>query len=314
MSESKKGVWATACRGYESAGYPLLPLTRLFRGPLRWFYHRSPLLRHDSKRYLKPRLLTRLHALLVKDHPPDFAIYRGQLNFRSYGSEMSVQGYYVGEIEHHLVQFVVGRLRPGFIMIDVGAHHGVFTLVVSFELKKRGWPGHVYAFEPGPENYALLQYNLARNGLEAYATLSPTAVGSECGSSALLLNPRDNSDNRLELEGGRSALGGDKGANRQQVVVTNLDQFCDRLSEVHLIKVDVQGHEPLVLAGATRLIERHRPIILVEAVQGWPSTAQIRDFLVTHGYRIHGVSARAELCALGGPEAFVSWDWVGIPE
>jgi hypothetical protein len=54
-------------------------------------------------------------------------------------------------------------------------------------------------------------------------------------------------------------------------------------------------------------------VIAVEAVDGWPSTPQIRAFLAEHGYRIHGLTRRGELCEVGSPEAFVSWDWIAVP-
>jgi hypothetical protein len=43
-------------RVHEQRGYPLLPLTRQLRGPMRWLYHRSPYLRHDSVFHWKPSL------------------------------------------------------------------------------------------------------------------------------------------------------------------------------------------------------------------------------------------------------------------
>jgi hypothetical protein len=62
-----------------------------------------------------------------------------------------------------------------------------------------------------------------------------------------------------------------------------------------------------------RIVARDRPVIAVEAVDGWPSTPQIRAFLAEHGYRIHGLTRRGELCEVGSPEAFVSWDWIAVP-
>jgi FkbM family methyltransferase len=44
-------------------------------------------------------------------------------------------------------------------MLDVGAHDGVFALVVAHELRARGWPGQVHSFEPDPVNHQLLAHN-----------------------------------------------------------------------------------------------------------------------------------------------------------
>jgi FkbM family methyltransferase len=301
LAHAARGLY----RRYREAGYPLLPVTRLVREPLRWIYHRSPLLRHDSRPYVKPRLLTLLHEALVRDHPHDFTLYRGRLKFRSYGSLMSVQGYYVGEIEYHLLRFLLSQIRDGLIMVDVGAHHGVFTTVAAYELQRRGFNGVIHSFEPHPENFALLQHNVRQNGIERYTRLYNAAVAAVSGQGLLITDPGENSDNAL------ATLPGDKG---EQVAVLALDQILSENERVGLIKIDVQGGEPTVLAGAAEIIARNRPTIIVEAVQGWPSTEETRAFLLSHDYRIFGVDRYGRLCPPDSPRAFVSWDWVGVPQ
>lgn len=298
---------------YVSVGYPLLPFTRLIRGPLRWYYHRFSLLRHDLRPYWKPRLLSLLHELLVREHPQDFRIYRNQIKFRSHGSLMSVQAYYTGEVEPHLVRYVAGQVRPGFVMLDVGAHHGAFTLVVAHELKSRGWEGLIHSFEPAPVNFAVLEHNVRQNGLTRYVVLHQEAVSDAPTRQRLVLEERDNSGNFLEPAGSNSSLVSSEGRTVREVAATTLDALLNSLPAVHLIKLDVQGAEPRVLAGGRKLIERFRPVIVVEAVPGWPSTEQTREFLVRYKYQIHGVNAASRLCSPNSKEAFVSWDWVGIP-
>jgi FkbM family methyltransferase len=298
---------------YVSAGYPLLPVTRFARRPLRWLYHRSRLLRHDSRFYLKPYLLSTLHRALIVDHPPDFTLYDGQIQFRSYGSEMSVHGYYVGEIEYHLACFIINQLQPGFTMIDVGAHHGAHTLVVACELKKRGWPGRVYSFEPNRENYALLKHNVQQNHLAEYVSLQSMAVADRAGEACLRIDSGDNSNNALEIAGAQWPADGIARQAELKVNVTTLDDLGAHVPRVHLIKIDVQGGEPQVLEGAEHMIARDRPTLVVEAVSTWPSTPRIYDFLIRHNYRVFSVDERGEVCPVNSPRAFVSWDWVGLP-
>src|SRR5882757_7080280 len=193
MQELARSLAKKMIRRYGDGGYPLLPVTRTLRGPLRWLYHRSPYLRHDSRFHWRPNLLLGLHALLVREHPADFTIHHGQIKFRSSGSVMSVQGYYVGEIERHLVDYVVSQVRPGFTMLDVGAHHGVFTLVVAHELRARGWQGRVHAFEPDPGNFALLEHNIRQNDLASYVVLHREAVSNAVGQEERLGAADENS-------------------------------------------------------------------------------------------------------------------------
>ena len=85
------------------------------------------------------------------------------------------------------------------------------------------------------------------------------------------------------------------------------------MPSVDLIKIDVQNAEHLVLAGGQSIIERSRPIIAVEAVDGWPNTGRIREFLLRHRYTIHGIDKTRATLLTGRPEASVSWDWIGMP-
>jgi FkbM family methyltransferase len=297
---------------YGERGYPLLPVTRRLRAPMRWLYHRSPYLRHDSHFHWRPNLLLALHSLLVREHPPDFTIHHDQLRFRSSGSVMSVQGYYVGEVERHLVDFVVSLVRPGFTMLDVGAHHGVFTLIVAHELRARGWHGQIHSFEPDPANFALLEHNVRENGLGEYVVLHQLAVSNAIGEEELVGDEAENSGNTLASTGG-FAIDPEGKRSTRNVAVTTVDSFLDLLGPVHFIKMDIQGAEPLALAGAERLISRDRPVLAVEAVDGWPSTDRTRAFLLDHGYQLHGLAREGRLCPAGSAEAFVSWDWIALP-
>lgn len=301
-----------ASRLYVSAGRPLLPITRWVREPLRLYYHRSPVLRHDISWSLRARALGHVHHLLVGDLPAEFDVWGGRLRFRSTGSVMAVHGYYVGEIEYHLCRFIVGCIKPGFVVIDVGAHHGIHSLVVAYELAARGFDGRVVAFEPCPENRELLISNLALNGLSRYVSVRPEAASDRAGQADFMECKEDNSNNTLS-ENEPFAIDADQHVARRRVTTITLDSLIDDLPRVDLVKIDVQGSEPRVLAGAEALITRHRPVIVVEAVPGWPTTSAIRDFLRHHHYSVKSVDADGNLCALESPHALISWDWVGVP-
>ncbi|MGB7442591.1 MAG: FkbM family methyltransferase [Coleofasciculaceae cyanobacterium] len=303
---------------YSSLGYPLLPVTKFIREPMRWYYHRSPLLKHDSRFSWKPRLLSLLHSLFVVDHPHDFNVYHNQIKFRSFGSLMSVQGYYVGEIEYHLVQYLVKQICPTFVMVDVGAHHGLYTLIVAHELKSRGWEGIIHSFEPDYRNFNLLKYNVHQNKLEKYVVLHQEAVTNVESEQKLLTFMHENSANTLESSSYISnhyinnQNDNDK-ASTQSVKTIKLDSLLYELPKVNLIKIDIQGSEYLALIGAEKIIIRDRPIILVEAVSEWETTIKIREFLVAQNYSIYGVDANGMLCEQDSTAVFVSWDWIGLP-
>ena len=299
--------------GYISAGYPLLPVTKYLRTPMRWFYHQSPLLRHDSDFYIKPFLLNFLHSLFILEHPQDFKIYQNQIKFRSFGSLMSVQGYYVGEIEYHLLKYVVSQIRPGFTMLDIGAHHGLYPLVLGYELKNRGWEGVIHSFEPNPQNYSLLEYNVKQNDLSDYTVLYNQAVSNTIGKQNLLIYPSENSGCLLSSVREIQDINSREQLIEQEVDTIALNELHDCFCHVNLIKMDIQGAELFALLGAEKIIVRDRPLLVVEATQQWPSTQQIASFLKKHNYSIFGVDATGKLCDIDSPEVFVSWDWVAVP-
>ncbi|PAX53161.1 FkbM family methyltransferase [Brunnivagina elsteri] len=300
-------------QAYIQAGYPLLPITKFIREPMRWYFHLSPLLRHDTKIYLKPYLLERLHSLLVKEHPQDFFIYHQQIKFRSFGSIMSIQAYYIGELEYHLVQYVQEQICPNFVMLDIGAHHGAYSLIAAFELKKRGYKGVIHSFEPDPNNFSLLQYNIKQNELEDYIVLHNCAVGSHNCQEKLVIYP-DNSGNFL-ASNPDTIDSIEKEENSIEVEVIKLDDYLINLSTVTLIKMDIQGAEPLALLGAKELIKQYQPIIVTEAMQHLQSTEEVKNILLhQYSYTICGVKTNGELSPLDSPEIFVSWDWVALPQ
>jgi FkbM family methyltransferase len=299
-------------RAYVAAGRPLLPLTRWLKGPLRWYFHRSRVLRHDLHGSWGARMLPHLHDLFVGEIPADLAVYGGRIRLRSTESAIAVHAYYVGEFELHLSRFIASRLEPGWVMFDVGAHHGVHTLVAASELASRRLPGQVHAFEPDPENCRLLRENVARNGLDDLVTVHPVAVADREGEDVLVVSLSDNSSSTLR-DHEHLALAPDQPRRQQAVNTIRLDGLLDSVPRVHLLKADVQGAEARVLRGAERLLARDQPVVVVEAVRGWESTDEVRAILERHGYSIHGLDEHGRTCPLESARVFVSWDWVGLP-
>lgn len=299
---------------YKAKGYPLQPFTSIIRTPLRYMYHVDPTFRHDSRFFLKPFILKVLHAMLVVTHPHDFRIHGNKILFRSYNSFMSVEGYYTGEMEHHLMQYVVGQIKPGFTMIDVGAHHGVYTVIPAYELRRHRWKGTIHAFEPNPFNAKLFAHNVKQNKVSSYVVFHKEATADKKGKQQFIFSPEENSDGQLL---GLLGAGGDAfptSAKTYTVPVTTLDSLYTKLHHVDMIKMDVQGAEILTLKGGEKLIQRDKPILIIEAVRGWKSTEKVKTFLIKHGYTLHGVDKHGKLCPWDSPHVFVSWDLVAMPK
>ena len=145
-------------------------------------------------------------------------------------------------------------IRPGMVIIDVGAHVGYYTLIAA---KQAGPTGKVYAFEPEPENHALLLKNIELNGYENVVAVK-SAVSNHAGSTTLYLTGLDN--------GRHSVYQHDLPARGSvEVPTTTIDDFLEAQGwpEVNLVKVDVEGAELEVLAGMDRLLRESEGIRLI---------------------------------------------------
>lgn len=156
-----------------------------------------------------------------------------------------------GSYEPSLRRLVHEVLRPGDAVVDVGAHIGWFTLLAAASV---GPTGAVRSFEPFPSSFALLERNVRDDGL-AQVQVQQVAVGAEAGS--LRLGPQAGSDS-----GSVSAAAG-AGEGGLEVPVATLDDLLAEgtthagiAAPLRLLKLDVEGYEPEVLAGAPATLAR----------------------------------------------------------
>lgn len=151
--------------------------------------------------------------------------------------------------ETELLQSLV---QPGDVVVDVGANIGYYTLLLA---RRVGAQGRVFAFEPAPENFAILQENVARNGYQN-VVLEQKALADTNGFAMLALSKTNHGDHRLQ----------NMAAANESVTVetTTLDAYLgDAAQNVSLVKMDVQGAEMRVLRGMKNLLARQSPLTLV---------------------------------------------------
>ncbi|MDW8337995.1 MAG: FkbM family methyltransferase [Thermoleophilia bacterium] len=173
----------------------------------------------------------------------------------------------------------VAHLRPGMTVLDVGAHIGTYTVLAS---QAGGPDGCVVAFEPGRRALRYLRRHLRWNGARGNTLVVECALGSETGVVTYYEHP-------MEASGEAGLL--PKPAHRATKVVTStVDVEVERRSlRPSLIKVDVEGWELDVLHGADRVLERHRPALLLslhpeELGDRGVSEGHVRSWLRERGY------------------------------
>lgn len=185
---------------------------------------------------------------------PDGTILAGQ-NRNGYGG----RGVFVfgASIEPEL-SVLPAILTAGDTMIDVGANTGLYSLVAA---RIVGPSGTVVSFEPNPQMLAALHANSRRNGY-GNMRLRGAAASDTCGASSFFEN--DGKPNSFSLE---HLDPGAAGFSTMTITIDVLAEW-ERLTRVALIKIDAEGSEDKVIAGAAATIDRDRPAIIAEVTQG----------------------------------------------
>ena len=194
------------------------------------------------------------------------------------------------------------RFAPlGGVAVDIGANIGEWAVPLA---KAVGPGGRLLCCEPNPAMAAALTATLAINNLQQ-ATVLPVAVSFCDGAGHLAIDPVDSGQSRLAGAG-------------IAVMLRSLDSLVAEhgLQRLDLLKIDVEGHEAEVLAGAGQTLARLRPALIFESAhEDSDARAQIADRLDAAGYEILAVlhhygalpctmaDYRAAAGACGGTEA-----------
>jgi FkbM family methyltransferase len=181
--------------------------------------------------------------------------------------------------------FLSESCKSGAVIIDIGAHIGLFSVIAS---QVTGKTGKVYAFEPAPSTYALLQKTIIINHEEQVIESFQKAVGKENGKITFFISDdqADNSNSLVNYKEDRSLHGID-------VAVTSIDNFVKEknISKLDFIKIDVEGAEYDTLQGAFNTLKNLKPVCIV-AIHPEPIAAKgdrledIYDFIVGCNYNI----------------------------
>jgi FkbM family methyltransferase len=157
-----------------------------------------------------------------------------------------------GDYEPRTSDLVRSLAGPETLVVDAGANVGWFTLLAAKNAKQ------VWAFEPEPSNFELLRRSIALNGY-TNVEARQLAVSATDGEIALWLS---------EYSTGLHSTVRQSGSRKVTVACQRLDSlFPD--AHIGLLKIDVEGAEPEVLAGASRLIATGRIDAIVMEWNAW---------------------------------------------
>jgi FkbM family methyltransferase len=197
-------------------------------------------------------------SLKRKDGGPRFRIAFP----RRFATDAGARHLVVSELRHGYEQptrdLLERTFRPGDVFIDVGAHWGFFSLQAATHAAG----ATVIAFEPDPTNASILSTNVAENGLADKIAV----VSAACGDTSEIAPLVANSTMMQSIRGIGLKPPFAWGPSKWVPVVT-LDEALSRLPQAAagriVLKVDAEGFEPQVLAGAASTLRSGRVAMIV---------------------------------------------------
>lgn len=195
------------------------------------------------------------------------------------------------DIAPHLILFGVWEtaycllfqrlIRPGELVLDIGANHGVYAVLGAAA------GGEVMAFEPNPRLCDLMRRSAAVNGMTPRLTVHEAAVGEAEGSVQIAFD--------MAWPGGGHVLEPEWQRSGTDCRVLAIDDLLpDPATKVGVIKMDVEGSEGRALRGMRKLLERS------------PDVRMMMEFVPTM-LMSHGVGP-AEVIGLLRGMGFRFWD------
>ena len=163
---------------------------------------------------------------------------------------------------------LVGLVRRGDVVLDVGANRGIFTALLSNLV---GSDGQVHAFEPSADTCRLLRGTLAERARHPEnVTVNTSAVGTDDGT-ATLFTPKDDHGQASLRTHDSGSWSKSAPVTSAEVAVLRLDSYAERmkLSRVNVVKMDVEGAEFLALAGFAAGLRSMHPIVACELCGAW---------------------------------------------
>lgn len=180
----------------------------------------------------------------------------GKFKLRCYpdSTAASLALYCSGFPDYHEMNFMARYLRSGDAFIDVGANIGLYTLLGASLV---GSEGVVESFEPDPIAFDRLKENITANNL-SNVTVHNVCVGSE--QKAIKFIQGYDTINRIQTSI-------DSGIATVELPCVRLDQTLEN-KQYAMMKMDIEGAEPLALEGARELLTTHNPSVIQLEMNG----------------------------------------------
>jgi len=194
-------------------------------------------------------------------------------------------GLSVGSYEPLETELIKKVIKKGDAVLDIGAHIGYYTLIFA---KLVSDEGKVFAFEPDPNNFALLKKNVEINSYRN-VILVQKAVSNKTGKIRLYLSEKSSADHRIyDLHDNRKSI---------EIEVIRLDDYFKNYNgRINFIKIDVQAAEGGVIQGMPLILQKNKDLKIL--TEFWPlglvrfgkTPEKFLKLLIKHNFKIYRIN------------------------
>lgn len=213
-----------------------------------------------------------------------------------------------GEHEADVIRVFRTFLTQRSVVLDIGANFGLYTALAGSIVRRHG---RLYAFEGNPRIFESLQRTIAANDLYHNPNIvaANLLVADRSGRGVLHYSanlPSGGTMSDVPLSGGMQRT--------VEVDMTTIDDFLPFDLPVDLAKIDVEGHEPLVLRGMERTIARSPNIRIVlefadTLLAHTVNPAEFVDYIRGLGFDICRVLPEFKIALVGPGEALEGFNY-----
>ena len=234
--------------------------------PILNFFAKNKFLRPISRK-LYETFLSKTNRIVKLPHLGENVIMDINPNF--------FKGFILGTHEPNVMNVLKKHIKDDMFAIEIGSHIGYFSLFLSNRLKSKG---KLVLFECSPGVCKLLKNNLELNRFDKFTKVEEMAVSDQNSTIDLYITDDEEAATH-SLIGGLAGKG-----SKIEIQTITLDNYfiTNKINtKVDFIKIDAEGAEGLILKGAKDIIDKDKPLILIEmhTIQG--STYKLAEELLS---------------------------------
>jgi FkbM family methyltransferase len=183
----------------------------------------------------------------------------------------------LGRWEPAMQKIIFNCVKPGDVVYDCGANFGLHGMLFSQLI---GSEGHLYNFEPLPQNCREIERNYKLNDITNYSNIEK-ALSNHSGKTKFSVATHATKGSLREIINDRESIA------MIEVEVTMLDEFIDAGNRMpDFIKMDIEGAEGNCVEGFERNISKCYPLMIIE-LHDPEADKKVGTFLKKHNYKAY---------------------------